>query len=107
VGAIREVAKRTAPADRFQLPPAIQRATADALRYVSEARPVVHRRTPFSSHLFGLGNPALEFEEKWPVDLVDIDSAVLNRLNRIGEFEEFSGRDFRVRIGAGAANFMT
>jgi hypothetical protein len=33
---------------------------------------------------------ALELEQKWPVDLLDIDPAVLDRLERVGELNQLA-----------------
>jgi hypothetical protein len=33
-----------------------------------------------------LGRCALQLEQEWPVDRLDIDAAILHRLERLGEF---------------------
>ncbi len=48
---------------------------------------------------------AFELEQEWPVDLLDIDSAVLDGLERVGELEQFAGGDFRVGEGTGRDKF--
>jgi hypothetical protein len=49
---------------------------------------------------------ALELGQKRPVDLLDIDPAVLERLESVGEFDQLARGDFRIREGRLAANFM-
>ena len=48
---------------------------------------------------------ALELEQKRPVDLLDIDPAVLDGLECVGQLEELAGGDFRVGEGTGSDEF--
>src|ERR1700741_1575194 len=42
----------------------------------------------------------LVFEWKWPVDLLDIDPAILDRLEGIGEFDQLARGGLRIGEGA-------
>ena len=48
---------------------------------------------------------ALQLEQVWPVDLLDIDAALLDRLERIGELQQLAGGDFGISEWAGLDEF--
>jgi hypothetical protein len=44
---------------------------------------------------------ALELGQEWPIDLFDMDAAVLNRFDAVGGLKKLPRGDFRIGEGAG------
>ena len=49
---------------------------------------------------FAFGRRALQLEQERPVDLLDIDAAVLHRLEGMGQFDQLAGGDLGIGEGA-------
>jgi hypothetical protein len=49
---------------------------------------------------------ALELGQERPIDLLDVDAAVLYPLSRIGDLQKFARGSFGIGKGAGATYFM-
>jgi hypothetical protein len=48
---------------------------------------------------------SLVLEQHWPIDQLNVDTAILHRLDRIGDLDKFSGGGFRVGIGSAGGEF--
>ena len=59
----------------------------------------------FSPAPYSAGEPPSDVQERL-VDLLDVDAAVLHRLDRIGDLEQFSSGSIGVSEGAGAMYFI-
>jgi hypothetical protein len=54
---------------------------------------------------FVLGCAAAFFVQEWRVDFLDVDAAVLHRLDGVGDLKEFSGGLLRLGVGARGCEF--
>ena len=57
-----------------------------------------------SPAVYSAGVP-LRFEQKRPVDELDVDATILHGFNRVGELDQLAGGDFRISIGANSGEF--
>jgi hypothetical protein len=49
---------------------------------------------------------ALQFEDETPIDFFDVDSAILDRLDRFGDLNQLARRSLGIGIGRAVSNFI-